>query len=109
MTADTPDTDAQLTPFESISKYGKRFMNRRGVVSADFARDLERQRNEWREIANGLFPYAAAFIRDYTPDINKVKGNDILHKIANLNGAIAKREFAARNSSHVTRHTSLSS
>jgi hypothetical protein len=96
MTTDTPDTDAQLTPFESISKLGKRFINRRGVVSAEFARDLERQRNEWRQIANGLFWYAAAYIRDYTPNISKEKGNDILNKLVAL------------NSSLVTRHSSLS-
>lgn len=46
--SDTPETDAQLTEFGSISKYQKRFTNRRGVVSAAFARRLERERNNAR-------------------------------------------------------------
>ena len=48
MTSDTPETDAQLTTFESISKLKKRFVNKTGTVSAEFARKLERERNEWR-------------------------------------------------------------
>ena len=46
--SDTPETDAQLTTFESISKLKKRFVNKTGTVSAEFARKLERERNEWR-------------------------------------------------------------
>ena len=45
MTSDTPETDAQLTTFESISKLKKRFVNKTGTVSAEFARKLERERN----------------------------------------------------------------
>jgi hypothetical protein len=45
---DTPETDAQLTTFTSISKLKKHFVNRTGTVSADFARALERERNEWK-------------------------------------------------------------
>ena len=48
MTSDTPETDAQLTTFTSISKLKKHFTNKRGTVSAEFARKLERERNEWR-------------------------------------------------------------
>ena len=48
MTSDTPETDAQLTTFESISKLKKRFVNKTGTVSAEFARKLERERDEWR-------------------------------------------------------------
>ncbi len=46
--SDTPETDAQLTSFTSISKLKKHFVNRRGTVSADFARGLERGRNQAR-------------------------------------------------------------
>ena len=43
--SDTPETDAQLTSFTSISKLKKHFVNRTGTVSAGFARGLERQRD----------------------------------------------------------------
>jgi hypothetical protein len=46
---DTPETDAQLTTFTSISKLKKHFVNRTGTVSAAFARKLERERNHWKE------------------------------------------------------------
>ena len=46
---DTPETDAQLTTFTSISKLKKHFVNRTGTVSADFARKLERERDEARD------------------------------------------------------------
>jgi hypothetical protein len=48
--SDTPRTDAQLTEFDSISKYGKHFKNRRGTVSAEFARGLERELAEVRAL-----------------------------------------------------------
>jgi hypothetical protein len=44
--APTPETDAQLTTFDSISKLGRRFRNCTGTVPADFARRLERERNQ---------------------------------------------------------------
>jgi hypothetical protein len=43
---DTPETDAQLTTFTSISKLKKPLVNRRGTVSAEFARKLERERDK---------------------------------------------------------------
>jgi hypothetical protein len=46
--SDTPETDAQLTNFLSISKLGKHFTNRTGTVNAEFARTLERERDEAR-------------------------------------------------------------
>lgn len=46
--SETPETDAQLTSFTSNSKLKKHFVNRRGTVSADFARGLERGRNHAR-------------------------------------------------------------
>jgi hypothetical protein len=46
---DTPETDAQLTTFTSISKLKKHFVSRTGTVSADFARKLERERDEARD------------------------------------------------------------
>ena len=52
--SDTPETDSQITYFSSISKYGKRFTNRTGTVSAEFARGLERQRNEARAMAEQM-------------------------------------------------------
>jgi hypothetical protein len=48
MTSDTPETDAQLTTFTSISKLKKHFTNKRGTVSAEFARKLERKLNVLR-------------------------------------------------------------
>ena len=42
----TPETDSQLRTFDSLTKYGKRFTNRTGQVNADFARRLERQRDD---------------------------------------------------------------
>jgi len=52
--SDTPETDAQLTTYTSISKLKKPFTNKRGTVSAEFARKLERERNEARYMAQGL-------------------------------------------------------
>jgi hypothetical protein len=49
--SDTPETDAQLTAFTSISKLGKHFVNRTGTVSAEFARKLERERDELRRMS----------------------------------------------------------
>ena len=46
--SNTPETDAQLTTFTSISKLKKHFVNRTGTVSAEFARGLERERNVLR-------------------------------------------------------------
>lgn len=43
---DTPETDAQVTSFSSISKLKKPFECSTGKVSADFARQLERERDE---------------------------------------------------------------
>lgn len=45
----TPETDAQVTTFSSISKFKKRFLCSTGRVSAEFARRLERERDEARE------------------------------------------------------------
>lgn len=45
--SDTPETDAQLTTFTSISKLKKPFVNRTGTVSAEFARKLERERDRY--------------------------------------------------------------
>ena len=44
--SDTPETDAQLTIFESISKLKKRFVNKTGTVGSEFARNMERERDE---------------------------------------------------------------
>ena len=52
--SDTPETDAQLTTFDSISKLGKHFANKKGTVSAGFARKLERERDNARRMAEGL-------------------------------------------------------
>ena len=48
--SDTPETDAQLTTFTSISKLKKHFVNRTGTVSADFSRKLERERDKARAL-----------------------------------------------------------
>lgn len=56
--SDTPETDAQLTTFTSISKLKKHFVNRTGTVSAEFARGLERERDEARRVADNLVEYA---------------------------------------------------
>ena len=47
--AATPETDAEVTTFTSISKLKRRFECSTGKVSADFARRLERERDEARE------------------------------------------------------------
>jgi hypothetical protein len=47
--SDTPETDAQLTTFTSISKLKKPFVNRKGTVSAEFSRKLERENNKMRD------------------------------------------------------------
>ena len=52
--SDTPETDAQLTTYDSISKLGKHFTNKRGTVGAEFARKLERERDNARRMAEGL-------------------------------------------------------
>ena len=46
MRSNTPETDAQLTTFESISKLKKRFVNKTGTVGVDFTRNMERERDE---------------------------------------------------------------
>lgn len=46
--SNTPETDARLRSFISISKYKKHFVNRTGTINADFARGLERERDEAR-------------------------------------------------------------
>jgi len=48
MVSDTPETDAQVTTFSSISKLKKRFECSTGKVSAEFARKLERELREAR-------------------------------------------------------------
>ena len=45
----TPETDAEVMTFTSISKLKRRFECSTGKVSADFARRLERERDEARE------------------------------------------------------------
>lgn len=52
--SDTPETDAQLTTYTSISKLKKHFTNKRGTVSAEFARKLERERDNARRMAEAL-------------------------------------------------------
>jgi hypothetical protein len=52
--SDTPETDAQLTTYTSISKLKKHFTNKKGTVSAEFARKLELERDNARRMAEGL-------------------------------------------------------
>lgn len=52
--SDTPETDAQLTTFTSISKLKKHFVSRTGTVSAEFARKLERERDQAMLTVEGL-------------------------------------------------------
>lgn len=47
--APTPETDAQVRTFSSISKLKNRFENKTGTVSLDFSRKLERQRNNLQD------------------------------------------------------------
>ena len=47
--AATPETDAAVTTFASISKLKRRFECSTGKVSAEFARRLERERDDARE------------------------------------------------------------
>ena len=50
----TPETDAEVTTFTSISKLKRRFECSTGKVSAEFARRMERERDEARERAAKL-------------------------------------------------------
>jgi hypothetical protein len=59
--SDTPETDAQLTTYTSISKSGKHFTNKKGTVSAEFARKLERERDEARECYKAAMELAARY------------------------------------------------
>ena len=45
----TPETDSQIKTFTSISKLKRRFEASTGKVSADFARKLERERDELKQ------------------------------------------------------------
>ena len=54
MVSDTPETDAQVTTFSSISKLKKRFECSTGKVSAEFARKLERELRKAREQCHKL-------------------------------------------------------
>lgn len=61
--SDTPETDAQLTTFTSISKLKKPFVNRTGTVSAEFARGLERERDEARKAVALIAEDCEAWLR----------------------------------------------
>lgn len=50
----TPETDAAVTTFTSISKLKRRFECSTGKVSAEFARRLERERDEALELAQQM-------------------------------------------------------
>ena len=50
----TPETDAEVTTFTSISKLKRRFECSTGKVSAEFARRLERERDEAREALSSI-------------------------------------------------------
>jgi len=58
----TPETDSQIKTFTSISKLKRRFECSTGKVSADFARRLERERDEAREERDKLKHFLAAEI-----------------------------------------------
>lgn len=64
--AATPETDAAVTTFTSISKLKRRFECSTGKVSAEFARRLERERDEWyyKAHANVAFTLEARAERD---------------------------------------------
>lgn len=51
----TPETDAEVTTFTSVSKLKRRFECSTGKVSAEFARRMERERDEARELARNLY------------------------------------------------------
>ena len=52
--SDTPETDHEVTVFDSITKHGRRFECSTGKVSAEFARNMERERNKLREELDSL-------------------------------------------------------
>ena len=56
----TPETDAEVTTFTSISKLKQRFECSTGKVSAEFARRLERERDDAREERDKLKQLLAA-------------------------------------------------
>lgn len=60
----TPETDAAVTTFTSISKLKRRFECSTGKVSAEFARRLERERDEARELAQQMSDSNQVLIAD---------------------------------------------
>jgi len=65
MVSDTPETDAQVTTFSSISKLKKRFECSTGKVSAEFARKMERRHKKLLEqIAASAAVYDKEDLRD---------------------------------------------
>ena len=65
----TPETDAAVTTFTSISKLKRRFECSTGKVSAEFARRLERERDEAREDAKALAERLTALELSSTADL----------------------------------------
>jgi hypothetical protein len=65
----TPETDAAVTTFSSISKLKRRFECSTGKVSAEFARRLERERDEAREDAKALAERLTALELSSTADL----------------------------------------
>ena len=82
--SDTPETEAQLTTFTSISKLKKHFVNRTGTVSADFARKLECERDEARIQYRSTEALAMALVK--TIDQLKAEKAELTVKLVNLQG-----------------------
>lgn len=80
--SDTPETDAQLTTFTSISKLKKHFVNRTGTISAEFARKLERERDEARVQYRSTEALAMALVR--TIDELKTEKSELFVQLVNF-------------------------
>jgi hypothetical protein len=89
MVSDTPETDAQVTTFSSISKLKKRFECSTGKVSAEFARKLERELRKAREQCHKLRVERMAADRAYSDICREMELKEASIDYARLNSAQA--------------------
>jgi hypothetical protein len=87
MVGDTPETDAQVTTFSSISKLKKRFECSTGKVSAEFARKLERELRKAREQCHRLRLERMAADRAYADICREMELKEASIDYARLNSA----------------------
>ena len=69
----TPETDSQIKTFTSISKLKRRFEASTGKVRADFARKLERERDEARDAIRALAEHGESEIQRITKERDEAR------------------------------------